>query len=37
MAQLVQRLHPKPEIRGSNPLIVDFYLFTFNCIKKTKR
>ena len=39
MAQLVERLFPKPEVRGSNPFIGNFYielLFTINCNEKMK-
>ena len=38
MAQLVERLLPKPEVRGSNSVIIKIYieLFTLDCIEKTK-
>ena len=40
VAQLVERLLPTPEVRGSNPpaifYLFDIYLFTVNCIEKTK-
>ena len=40
VAQLVERLLPTPEIRGSNPAIGKFYLlstaFVKSCIEKTK-
>ena len=38
LAQLVERLLPAPEIRRSNPVIGKTlnYLFTVNCIEKTK-
>ena len=37
VAQLVERLLPIPDVRGSNPVIYKIYnehLFTFNCIEK---
>ena len=39
VAQLVERLLPIPEVRGSNPVIgkhLYWTLFTVNCIEKTK-
>ena len=38
VAQLAKRLLPTPEVRGSNPVIGEFYstLLTVNCIEKTK-
>ena len=38
MAQLVERLLPIPEVRGSNPVIGKnlYRTFTVNCIEKTK-
>ena len=39
MAQLVERLLPIPEVRGSNPVIGKIYihhLLTVNCIEKKK-
>ena len=40
VAQMVKRLLPTPELRGSNPVIGKLLyierLFTFNCIEKTK-
>ena len=42
MAQLVERLLPTPEVRGSNPVIgkllywIFNYLPTVNCIERTK-
>ena len=38
VSQLVKRLLPTPEIRGSNPVIGNFhtYVSTVNCIEKTK-
>ena len=39
VAQLVERLLPTPEVRGSNPVIFKIYiehLFAVNCIEKTK-
>ena len=38
VAQLVERLLPIPEVRGSNPVISKIYIehFTVNCIEKTK-
>ena len=38
VAQLVERLLPIPEVRGSNPVIGKnlYRTFTVNCIEKTK-
>ena len=39
VAQLVERLLPIPEIRGSNPVIgyiIYYQLYLKNCIEKTK-
>ena len=40
VAQLVERSLPTQEVRGSNSVIIkllsDIYLFTVNCIEKTK-
>ena len=39
VAQLVERLLPIPEVRGSNPVIGKInteHMFTVNCTKKTK-
>ena len=39
VAQLVERSHELPEVRGSNPVIGKIYIeifFTVNCIEKTK-
>ena len=38
VAQLVERLLPIPEVRGSNPVIGKnlYGTFTVNCIEKTK-
>ena len=39
LAQLVERLLPKPEVRSSNPVISKIYiehLFAVKCIEKTK-
>ena len=35
VAQLVERLLPTPEVRGSNLVICEL-LFIFNCIEQTK-
>ena len=40
VAQLLERSLPKPEVRGSNPVIGKIYiehLFTVNCIEKKKK
>ena len=39
VAQLVEQSLPKPEVRSSNPVILEFFidLFTINCIEKTKK
>ena len=38
VAQLEERLLATPEVRGSNPVICKllYYLYTVNCIEKTK-
>ena len=38
VTQLVERLLPTPEVRGSNPVIGKklYCMFTVNCIEKTK-
>jgi len=39
VAQLAERTLPIPEVRGSNTVIVNFYiehLFSVNCIEKSK-
>ena len=39
VAELVERLLPIPEVRGSNPVIGKIYiehLFIFNCVEGTK-
>ena len=39
VAQLVERLLPIPEVRGSNPVIGKnlYRTFTVNCIEKTRK